>query len=542
MALREILAKFGFDIEEKKLDTASEKTDGLAGKVKELAGLYLGEQLVQGVTNFVDNMAGMADQLVDTSNRLGLNAQELQRWNLAAKLSGAEAAQVGVGFRNLQKNAAEAVAGGKTQAEVFSRLGIALKDTNDALKPSAQLMRETGLALSTLDDESERNALAMKIFGEAGLALGPMFSGGAEGLDELLGKLDELGGGLGDDALAVLGDSGDKLDELNISILSLKSRLSVTLVPALNEGIGWFTKIVVNISKATEGTNVFQAAAVILGVVVAKVAIGMYAKFIPLIAVIALILLIVDDLITLFKGGDSVIGRAIDALFGVGTTKKVIEEVKAVWKRFFGDLEQFPTLGAKIEAVFTRLASALVSWVDGIGEEFSQARDFVVQDAKQFADDLIDGIVNGLKNGWDKVTNTFKDLGKGMMRSIRGVFDSHSPSRVLDRFMDQDVGGGAVQGLARAAVKIQQQAKTTFGGAIPGSSAGFAPSIRVQSAGGPTGPVTYHVDQRNTISQTFPVSGSAEGVRSAARDGLGDALDDERRAALAALETLGEPT
>lgn len=540
MALREILAKFGFDVDEKKLDTASEKTDGLAGKVKELAGLYLGEQLVQGVKGFIDDMSGMADQLQDTSNRLGLNAQELQRWNLAAKLSGAEAAHVGVGFRNLQKNADAAVNGAKTQAETFERLGVKLEGVNGALKPSSQLMREVGIALSGLGDESERNALAMKVFGEAGLALGPMFSEGAEGLDTLLGKLDELGGGLGDDALGVLTDSGDLLDELDTSILSLKSRLSVTLVPALNETIGWFTKVVVGISKATEGTNVFQAAALILGVVIAKVAIGMYAKFIPLIAIIALIVLVVEDLITLFKGGDSVIGRFIDSLFGVGTTKKLVEELQALWKRFFGDLDKFPTLGAKIEAVFTRLASALISWIDGIGEDFSQAWDFLVKDAEQFADDIIDGIVNGLKNGWDKVTNTFKDLGKGMMKSIRGVFDSHSPSRVMDRFMDQDVGGGAVQGLARAAIKIQTQAQATFGKALPGASSTFAPSIKVQGQSGTGGPVAYHVDQRNNIALTFPVSGSADGLRIAAREGLGDALGDERRAMLASLESLAE--
>lgn len=540
MALREILAKFGFDIDDKKLGDADKKTNDFKANIKELAGLYLGEQLVSGVKEFITGLEEQAAQISDTSARLGLNTQELQRWQLAAKFAGAESTHVAAGFKVLQKNAADAVAGASAPAEAFSRLGVSLKDVNGSLKPSPQLMRDTLVALSALEDESERNALAMKTLGEAGLALGPLVADGAAGLDQLLGKLDELGGGLGDDALQVLGETGDRLDELDATVLAFKSRLSVTLVPALNTGIETFTKLLSWISRVTKESNVFQAAALVLGVVVGKVAIGMYAKFIPIIALIAAVVLIVDDLITLFKGGDSVIGRAIDKLFGAGTAAKVVEDVKAAWDRFFGGLEAFPGIGAKIEAVFTRLGAAAISWLDSVAGEFGEAWDFLVKDAKAFVDDLIMGIVNGIVGSAYKVTKAFKDLGKDMFRGIKEVFQSNSPSLVMDRFMDQDVGGGAVRGLARAAVKVRDQARETFGGAIPGTPGAFSPTIQVRAAPAAAGPSTRHVDQRNNIQMTFQVNGgNLDGVRAAARGGLGDALDDDRRAMMAALEPTG---
>ncbi|MFW6031647.1 MAG: hypothetical protein ACOC9T_03560, partial [Myxococcota bacterium] len=51
------------------------------------------------------------------------------------------------------------------------------------------------------------------------------------------------------------------------------------------------------------------------------------------------IVAVVEDLINLFTGGESVIGDFIDEMFGVGTSQKVVEDLKAAWQAFTAFLE-----------------------------------------------------------------------------------------------------------------------------------------------------------------------------------------------------------
>ena len=53
---------------------------------------------------------------------------------------------------------------------------------------------------------------------------------------------------------------------------------------------------------------------------------------------VAAVILIVEDLIVLFNGGESVIGEFIDTLFGLGSAQAVVEQAKRDWESFLGVL------------------------------------------------------------------------------------------------------------------------------------------------------------------------------------------------------------
>lgn len=567
MALREILAKFGFEFDDKKLTEAKDKIGDLVDTTKGLIGAAVGEKAVEWIRGFAGDMESLAGQLEDTAARLGLSTDELQRWQVAAKFAGAEAGHVAVAIRNLQKNSVEAVRGSKAQAEAFSTLGVSLKDANGALKPSPALLRDVGIAIAALEDESERSAYAMKIFGEAGLAMLPVFGEGAQDLDKLLAKLDELGGGLGGDAIEVLGETGDLLDSLDVSILSLKSRLSITLVPSLNEALAWFTKLTVGLGKVTENTHIFQAAAVVAGAVAVRAAVMMYAGYLPMVAILALLVLLVDDLITFFKGGKSATEEFFKLIFGEQDGEAIADQIREDFDQLMKDLDKLPDFGSKIEEVFSQLGESIVrffvddipeawrffwrdlnqeaghsgtTFTDFVKEMFSNLWDWFKDWTKDVAKDIVDGLIDGLKNNWGALLDTFQDLGKDLLKSIRRTFKSNSPSKETDD-IGYDLDLGLVGGVKRGAALIHDATRDTFGGALDGAkgalSATFAPSVTVQASRG-GGPVYRQVEQRNSIQQVFHVQGS-DGVYQAARDGLGDALDDDRSAMLAALETLG---
>ena len=54
------------------------------------------------------------------------------------------------------------------------------------------------------------------------------------------------------------------------------------------------------------------------------------AAMAPWVAGLALAWLALDDLVTMFRGGDSLIGRGIDAMFGTGSAKAFVEYIKSI--------------------------------------------------------------------------------------------------------------------------------------------------------------------------------------------------------------------
>lgn len=567
-ALREVLARFGFEIADTdKLEKAEKKADGFADKLKEIAGVLLGAVLIDKVKGFVGEIQEAADSLNDTADQLGITTDALQQWQVAAKFAGAESAELAAGFRVLTKNAVDAKDGAGAAGPVFKQLGVDVKDANGELKDVPALMRETLIGLSKIENPAERSAIAMQVLGKAGTKLAPLAKDGAEGLDQLLGKLEELGGGYSQDALEGAGAVGDALDELGLATTSLKNRLAVTLFPALSEFLRYGTKLVVGLSKAAEGTYIVQAGLIVLGAIAAKVAIATYARYLPMVAVIALLVLLVDDLITLFKGGDSLIGRALDKLFdpktGPSVAKMIADDFDALSKR----LDKAKSFGDAVEEVFGSLGSTIVKFfVDDIPEAweffwkdmnakagtggatftdfiktvFSRLLDYFKDWVSDTVDEIINGIVDGLRDGSDAVKEAFVRMAKKMATGFTDIFKIKSPSKLGFEWTSEDIPDGLIGGFAARADDLDKSAKQFYSHALPPKEqASFAPVLRLPATSAAAAHAEYTVHQVN--HNNFQVTGSGNtGLANAARDGVALALNDDRNAALAALETLAE--
>jgi hypothetical protein len=275
--------------------------------------------------------------------------------------------------------------------------------------------------------------------------------------------------------------------------------------------------------------------------------------------------LLVDDLITLFKGGDSAIGRLLDKLFdpktGPSVSKMIAEDFDALSKR----LDKAQTFGDAVEEVFGSIGATIIKFfVDDIPEAweylwkdlneeagtggttffdfiktlFGRILDYFIDWAKDTVDAIIDGIVEGIKNGTDTVKNAFIDMAKSMASGFTGIFKIKSPSGLGREWTGEDIPDGMLLGWKDAAPRLEDAAQQFYSYALPPAQTSFAPVIRVpSSAGAVSRPVT--LQQTNHTQITVSGSGNT-GLANAVRDGQAQALNDDRNAALAALESLAE--
>jgi hypothetical protein len=339
VALRELFARFGVQFDTGALNKGNSAVSNMTGNLRNLGAALAGIAVVGGIRSLVEDVRQMGDELDKTSIQLGISTRELQEWRFAAGLAGVDGAAFAQSLALLQRNASEAAEGTGEQADAFRKLGINVRDADGNLKEGSALLEETGLAIGALENPTERVALSLELMGRSGRRLLPLFTDGAEGLAAARAELAELGGGLSQDAIDQTVMLTDEQLRFETAVTSLKGRLALALLPTLNRVTQFFTRLSAGFADLTEGTHFAEIAMSALGAAALILAVKMLAGFaipiaifLTLAFIIGFVIIVVDDLITLFEGGRSVIGEFLDAMFGVGTAEQLVRDLTEAWE------------------------------------------------------------------------------------------------------------------------------------------------------------------------------------------------------------------
>lgn len=557
-ALREVLAKFGFEVDDSKLSAAIKTTDNFTAKVVGLAEKFAGGSVLGAVKEMISDLQAKAGEIRGTAAQLGITNQEFQKLQFT---SGASAETLSSAFRVLQKQMAaagggakgvaadiatvgdsmEGVLGNKAAKEVFKSLKIDLTEAGGAAKTPINVFGELASKIGDIQDPAVRTATALKVFGRNGQALLPYFAKGGEELRALAEQFDELGGGLSDKTISALKDQAKAQKALNMASLSLKSALAEQLVPWFTKQIQTHAKLITWIGKTLSNTNALKAAVLVIGAAMAwqgREALLAGAKtalaYAPVAIALALLILLIDDVITTLDGGDSVIKRTGKSwLEWISGSKASAEVNQDVWDAF---------LKSVTDTSWTEIFSgALDYWLGDIVKSLDAAETkFTVwlyslrdMDWKGLGYDIVMGIVAGMVPAPLQAAVT--SLGQVIKSTFAKFFDAHSPSRVMSADTKVMLGGGVVKGLADSEDMIRAQAKDTYSAAML-PSAQYAPTVKA-SGGGSSAPA--HVEQNNTNRFDIRVEGGGgRDIADSIRDGLAQPLNDSRQASLAALEDL----
>ena len=137
------------------------------------AGLAMGAAVATGTVALIRSSLDQADALGKLAQSAGTTAETLSVLTYAAKLSGVQTDQLGVGLVRLSK-AAFAAQNGNVQLErIFGRLGVTVLDSNGHLKDSGELMEQLAVKFANTADGAGKTALATQLFGKSGAALIP---------------------------------------------------------------------------------------------------------------------------------------------------------------------------------------------------------------------------------------------------------------------------------------------------------------------------------------------------------------------------------
>ena len=241
-------------------------------------------------------------EINDTSAKTGMATGSLQQWRYAAKLCGVESDKLTSIMVKQQKSFSDANEGSKTASAAYQRLGIDIKKVGNSSDAFDLVMEK----LAGMKDETTRNALANDIFGKSYADLSPLLANGADGMDELKQKAQDLGIVMSDKAIKAADDFGDSLDTLKMAFGGLKNNLSGEFLPAITQVMDGMTQVMTGDTDA--GIKAIKDGITDFGNQIDKM--GPYAKQ----ALDLVVQVITDNLPSVIECAGKVITSLIDGL------------------------------------------------------------------------------------------------------------------------------------------------------------------------------------------------------------------------------------
>lgn len=164
-----------------------------------------------GIAGLAIKSAAAADDLNTLAKQTGISTAELQKMQYASDLVDVSVDTITGAMTKMKKNMASTSV--DTQA-AFQRIGVSVTDANGQLRSSTDVFYEVLQGLSKISNETERDVVAMQLFGKSADELAGIVDDGGAALKSLGEEAEQLGLILDQETLDSLNNVNDQVDKL----------------------------------------------------------------------------------------------------------------------------------------------------------------------------------------------------------------------------------------------------------------------------------------------------------------------------------------
>jgi len=530
----ELITKFSF---EGSTSPLKDYNSSLGKSVKLLGamGAALG-MAAFAVAKWASGVSQSLQPLFDLSEQTGVAVASIQELSFVAEQSGSSAQALESSLSGLGAKIGEAAQKG---SEDFSRLGISVRDANGHVKSTDTILGEVGnsfkrLGLSMAEQQGFAEALGIDS------SLISMLRQTSAETEKLKQRARDLGITLSPEDIKGLKEYNESIAEMDAAMSGFKNKIAVAIVPELEdlaesfsdllaenqewivEGVEATVELVVDLVDALKRLAPFilatGAAFAVATIGTAGFATALGLVFSPAAGILAA-LLILDDLIVAFQGGNSVIANLFQELLGFDI-QPVLKTIVSGFKEAF--------------KVVTELVTGVVS---GIVKIFSGIGDILSGNFAEGFDKIGEGFMETIDSWAEAFRSVFGKIGEGFMEIIDlwaegfrsifgGVFDwlKQKALDILPDWVVKLIGGAgdAVSAAAGIAGDVGNWVGGLFGGEdMIAKSQAMQPGGAVTNVGGASSRVEQTVNMEIRTSDP-------EKAGKAASDGLQRQLDDAK--------------
>lgn len=448
--------------------TGAKGLSGLFASSTHVIHGFLGLFAAHELLHFSHELTDLGVNLELTSQKLGISKDAVQQLQYAASLKSIDKSQLGVGLRFLQVNAVKAAAGTKASAAAFAALGVKAKGADGKIRPVDELFGDVAEGLTKITDPAKQTAIAVQLFGRSGQTLLPLLKEGKKGLEEFKEEAIALGGGLDETFVENAEKYEHATKQFEFAFLGVKNVIGNFLLPIMTKLAQGFTYLVGKFTEIRKHTKLWETA-IAVGLVVALGKAVMWmralgwaatwawiksvAGFLLMAAVIAGVVIVLEDLYQTMTGGKGMIGLWLDEWKGLGSTSEFLKTMAAGLETIKQTLTDF--MSAPVTKTLAALSSLggfiKHSYSEGPKKKWLTDKDGSITGTpgeKYWVPDDSDNVIDKANAGMDERANRPIANGRGVNASARGSIDiPRATERGLFGKATQAFGQGSAGGV-----------------------------------------------------------------------------------------------
>lgn len=224
--------------------------------------------------------AKWADEINTMSKVYSIGTGDLQKYSAAAGLVDVEVETIAKSHVKLEKQMMSASKGTGASAEAFEKLGVSVTNADGSLKSGDAVWQDTIKALGSMENETERDALAMQLMGKSAAELNPLIEDGGETYKQVADTLAKYNLDFVDqETLDQANEFNDAIDTIKmvglVAFQQLGTQLAAYLAPALEKVVDLVGRLAAWFSNLSPRTQAIIAAIAGVVAVVAPLLIGL---------------------------------------------------------------------------------------------------------------------------------------------------------------------------------------------------------------------------------------------------------------------------
>lgn len=389
--------------------------------------------------------ANDADELNTLSKKTGLSTEALQKMRYASSLLDVDVESITGAVAKMKKQL-------DSGADKFGAIGVAVKDANGEYRNTEAIFNDVVAAIGKIENETERDIVAMDIFGKSADELAGILDDGGQALKELGDEADSLG-------LIIPQEDIDKANELNDTLDKTKAQLSASIGEAALSTLQALAPVIEKVSEAVQkvaqklSTVSPQTMQIVLAVLAVIAAISPVAALIANIATAVSFLTPAISALNAALAANPValVVMAIAALVAIFVTLwNNCEEFREFWINLWEKIKSIVTgaweaITGFLSEIWGKITGAVTGFADGVKEKFSNIKDAAEEKFTAMKDKCAE-IWGNIKNVASEKWNQVKDVTSTVLNACKETAQE-SLNKMKKAYEEN---GGGIKGIVAA--------------------------------------------------------------------------------------------
>lgn len=207
-----------------------------AGAVAALATAVV--EAEKALMNITREASAAADEILTLSEQTRVAAEDLQAFAYASDFIDVSVDALQDGLKETTMRIKEVSEGSEEVSNLFVRLGVSARDSSGEMRDADAVFYDLVDSLGRIQNQTERDAIAMELFGESASQLNPLIDRGSDSLKKYAQEAEELGYVLDEKALEALHDVDDAQQKLLKTQEAVTKQIASQYAPSMEEALG----------------------------------------------------------------------------------------------------------------------------------------------------------------------------------------------------------------------------------------------------------------------------------------------------------------